>query len=108
VLHFYFASIISVLPKPNLYEGKDLNPRNRIRIDTSDLWIRIREAQKHPDPDSQHGFIRFQILDRDVISGLLDICSRVSQFGKRRPERRTLARQSSRYTVWPDSVSFKN
>ncbi len=32
--------------------------RSRIRISTSDEWIRIREAQKHPDPvpdsDPQH------------------------------------------------------
>jgi hypothetical protein len=30
--------------------------RIRIRIHTSDEWIRIREAQKHvdPDPDPEH------------------------------------------------------
>ncbi len=36
-------------------KGKD--PRSRSRIRTSDLWIRIREAQKHADPvdpDPQH------------------------------------------------------
>ncbi len=28
----------------------------RSRIHTSDKWIRIREAQKHVDPDPQHCF----------------------------------------------------
>jgi hypothetical protein len=28
----------------------------RIRIHTSDWWIRIQEAQKHVDPDPQHCF----------------------------------------------------
>jgi hypothetical protein len=31
--------------------------RIRIRIHTSDKWIRIREAQKHVDPDPQHFII---------------------------------------------------
>ncbi len=42
VLKSYFASIISE------------KARIRIRIRTSDLWIRILEAQKHADQDPQH------------------------------------------------------
>ncbi len=42
--NFYFASIISVCSAP-------LGEKERFRIHTSDNWIRIREAQKHSDPD---------------------------------------------------------
>ncbi len=40
--------------------------RIRIRIHTSDEWIRIREAQKHvdpvdPDPDSEHRFGQYSL-----------------------------------------------
>jgi hypothetical protein len=40
---FYFSSIISA-------HTTQLWEKGRIRIRTSDCWIRIREAQKHADP----------------------------------------------------------
>ena len=42
-----------------MIEGSGPRIQSRIRIHTSDQWIRIREAQNHvdavdPDPDPQH------------------------------------------------------
>jgi hypothetical protein len=65
VLTFYFASIISVR-STHLRE----RIRNRIRIRASDYLIRIRKAQKHADPDPQHGFARY--LNRETIFNIFE------------------------------------
>ncbi len=51
-LKFYFASIMSV-PSTPLWEKGRIWIRIQSRIRTSDLWIRIREAQKLADPDPE-------------------------------------------------------
>jgi hypothetical protein len=37
-----------------LHYNRRIQIQSRIRIHTSDRWIRIREAQKQVDPDPQH------------------------------------------------------
>ncbi len=56
MLKFHFASIILVHSTPFIILWEKGRIRSRIRIHTSDYWIRIREAQKHADPDPQPDF----------------------------------------------------
>jgi hypothetical protein len=48
-----------------LHDDRRIRIRSRIRIHTSDKWIRILEAQKHVDPvdpDPQHCMITYFVL----------------------------------------------
>jgi hypothetical protein len=47
----HYFSPLNMVP---LWEKGRTRIQKRIRIHTSNYWIRIREAQKHADPDTQH------------------------------------------------------
>ena len=59
----------------NTFMRKGNDPeRNQNRIRTSDYWIRIREAQKHADPDPQHWSESYLSRDLQLISWYLYDC----------------------------------
>jgi hypothetical protein len=60
-----------------------LHDDRRIRIYTSDLWFRIREAQKHvdlvdPDPDPEHWFFVYQGQYLECLLPFINTCLIIS------------------------------